>query len=289
MKNLWKSFETMILQIDGSNFLEKIIITVVIMAVAAIGIKVLYGVVDRIFNDDKPGIEPREARRLVTLNKVVKTFARATIWIVAFILILGQYMDVGSLLAVAGIGTLAIGFGAQGIVEDVMSGFVIVFENQFSVGDYITIDESHYGIVESIGIRTTTVREFTGGLFIIHNGKIDRLVNFSKGHIKAAVDVSVAYEENIDKVTDILKAVCSEVYESHENLFNTPPEVLGVTRLDPSGMNIRIISDEDATGKFQAEIILRQKIKEAFDKNGIEIPYNKSVVFYKESKENNGN
>ncbi|KNZ42673.1 mechanosensitive ion channel protein MscS [Acetobacterium bakii] len=277
----------MILEIDGSHFLEKIIISIVILVAVAIGLRILYGIVDRVFNDDKPGIEPREARRLVTLNKVVKTFARAAIWVVAIIMILGQYMDVASLLAVAGVGTLAIGFGAQGIVEDVMSGFVIVFENQFSVGDYITIDESHYGIVESIGIRTSTVREFTGGLFIIHNGKIDRLVNFSKGHIKAAVDVSVAYEENIDKVTDILKTVCHDVFESHEDLFNTPPEVLGVTRLDPSGMNIRIISDEDATGKFQAEIILRQKIKEAFDKNGIEIPYNKSVVFYKESKEQN--
>ena len=289
MENLWKSFDAMILEIDGSHFLEKIIISIIILVAVAIGLRVLYGIVDRVFNDDKPGIDPREARRLVTLNKVVKTFTRATVWIVAIIMILGQFMDVGSLLAVAGIGTLAIGFGAQGIVEDVMSGFVIVFENQFSVGDYITIDETHYGVVESIGIRTTTVREFTGGLFIIHNGKIDRLVNFSKGHIKAAVDVSVAYEENIDKVTDILKTVCNEVYESHEDLFNTPPEVLGVTRLDPSGMNIRIISDEDATGKFQAEIILRQKIKEAFDKNGVEIPYNKSVVFYKEAEVINGN
>lgn len=289
MENLWKSFDAMILEIDGSHFLEKIIFSVIILVAVLISLKVLYGIADRVFNDEKPGIEAREARRLVTLNKVVKTFTRATVWIVATIMILGQFMDVASLLAVAGIGTLAIGFGAQGIVEDVMSGFVIVFENQFSVGDYITIDESHYGIVESIGIRTSSIREFTGGLFIIHNGKIDRLVNFSKGHIKAAVDVSVAYEENIDKVIDILNTVCTEVYESHEDLFNTPPEVLGVTSLDPSGMNIRIISDEDATGKFQAEIILRQKIKEAFDKNNIEIPYNKSVIYYKEPKGNNGN
>lgn len=289
MENLWNSLDAMILAIDGSHLLEKLIISVIILVAVVISLKVLYGITNRVFNDEKPGIDPREARRLVTLNKVVKTFTRATIWIVAIIMILGQFMDVASLLAVAGIGTLAIGFGAQGIVEDVMSGFVIVFENQFSVGDYIIIDESHYGIVESIGIRTSSIREFTGGLFIIHNGKIDRLVNFSKGHVKAAVDVSIAYEENIDKVIDILNTVCSEVYEGHEDLFNTPPEVLGVTRLDPSGMNIRIISDEDATGKFQAEIILRQKIKEAFDKNNIEIPYNKSVIYYKDSKENNGN
>ncbi|MBK5244039.1 MAG: mechanosensitive ion channel family protein [Eubacteriaceae bacterium] len=289
MENLWNSFDAMILGIDGSHFLEKIIIAVIILVAVAIGLRVLYGGADRIFDEAKPGIEPREARRLVTLNKVVKTFARATVWIVASIMILGQFMDVASLLAVAGIGTLAIGFGAQGIVEDVMSGFVIVFENQFSVGDYVTIDESHYGIVESIGIRTSAVREFTGGLFIIHNGKIDRLINFSKGHIKAAVDVSIAYEENIEKVIDILKTVCNEVFESDEELFNTTPEVLGVTRLDPSGMNIRILADEDATNRFQAEIILRQKIKEAFDRNNIEIPYNKSVIYYKNSKENNGN
>lgn len=289
MESIQKSLEAQFLRIDGYHLLEKMFTSAVVVLAAVIGLRILHKIIDGVFNENKQGIEPRETRRLITLNNVVKTAANACVWTVVILIILGQFMDVGSLLAVAGVGTLAIGFGAQGVVEDIMSGFVIVFENQFSVGDYVTIDETHYGIVETIGIRTSSIREFTGGLFIIHNGKIDRLVNYSKGHIKAAVDISVAYEENIDNVLEVLNAVCSEVFESHEELFNTRPEVLGVTRLDPSGMVIRIISDEDATNKFQAEIILRQNIKKAFDEKGIEIPYNKSIVYTKTAEVNGGN
>lgn len=272
MKNLWKDFETMFLQIDVANLLAKTIISAAVLVAVAISLKVLYKITDGVFNKNKPLIEPGEARRLVTLNNVVKTTIRASIWIIASLIILGQFMDVGSLLAVAGIGTVAIGFGARGIVEDVMSGFVIIFENQFSVGDYVTVDENHYGIVESIGIRTTTVREFTGGLFIIHNGKIDRLVNFSKGYIKAIVDVGVATKEDINNAINIINDVCSEVYDSHEELFKSCPEVVGVTKMEPTAMTIRVIADEDVATKVKAEIILRQKIKEAFDEHGIEIP-----------------
>lgn len=288
MENLWKMLQTQFIQMNGFNILQKFIVSAVVLVAVAISLRVLYRITDRVFRENKPGLEAREIRRLVTLNKVVKIAVKVCIWTVAVLIIFGQFMDVGSLLAVAGIGTLAIGFGAQGVVEDIMSGFVIVFENQFSVGDYITIDETHYGIVESIGIRTSSIREFSGGLFIIHNGKIDRLINFSKGHIVAAVDVSVGYEENVDRVINVLEAVCSDVFESHEELFNTCPQVLGVTKLDESAMIIRIISDEDATNKFQAEIILRQKIKEAFDKNGIEIPYHKSVIYTKTKEEKCG-
>lgn len=288
MEKLWMTFQSFLNQIDNSKIIEKGILIVIVLVVVIVSIKVCFRLIDGFFKYNKPGLEPREIRRLTTLNKVVKTGTRASIWTVGIMVILGQFTDVGSLLAVAGVGTLAIGFGAQGIVEDVMSGFVIVFENQFSVGDYVTIDENHYGIVESIGIRTTCVRELNGGLFIIHNGKIDRLVNYSKGFIKATVDIGVAYEEDIDGVINIIKEVCNKVYHEHTELFKGEPEVLGVTRMDPSAMNIRIIADEDAATKVKAEAILRQKIKEAFDEKGIEIPYSKSVILTRSAGEKVG-
>lgn len=279
MEYLTTSLTSYFNQIDFSNLWQKCLISGIVLILVIISIKITFSVVDRIFDGEKPGLEPRDARRIITLNHVTKTAARASIWTLAGLIILGQFINVGSLLAVAGVGTLAIGFGAQGIVEDVMSGFVIVFENQFSVGDYVIIDETHYGIVESIGIRTTSVREFNGGLFIIHNGKIDRLVNYSKGHMKAIVEVSIAYEEDINKVTDILEGICEELYKNHEDLFKIRPEVQGVTRLDPSAVIIRVVCDEDASSKFAAENVLRQRIKEVFDEEGIEIPYNKTVIY----------
>lgn len=283
MEYLTTSLTSYFNQIDFSNLLQKCLISGIVLILVMISLKITFSVVDRIFDGEKLGLEPRDARRIITLNHVTKTAARASIWTLAGLIILGQFINVGSLLAVAGVGTLAIGFGAQSIVEDVMSGFVIVFENQFSVGDYVIIDETHYGIVESIGIRTTSVREFNGGLFIIHNGKIDRLVNYSKGHMKAIVEVSIAYEEDINKVMDILEEICEDLYKNHEDLFKIRPEVQGVTRLDPSAVIIRVVCDEDASSKFAAENVLRQRIKEVFDEEGIEIPYNKTVIYNRDS------
>ena len=283
MEYLINNYERIATQINIGNLLEEILISLLVLVVAVVSIKIVFSIVNRVFDSLKSGIDQRESRRVVTLNHVTKTVVRTGIWTVAVLIILGQFMDVSSLLAVAGVGTLAIGFGAQGIVEDVMSGFVIVFENQFCVGDYVIIDEDHYGIVEAIGMRTTNIREFDGGLFIIHNGKIDRLTNYSKGHIKATVDIGISYEEDISKVTDILNDICKELFESHEELFKTCPEVIGVTDMGPMAMNIRISCDEDAASKFKAETVLRQRIKEVFSEKGIEIPYNKSIIYTRES------
>ncbi|WP_414732969.1 mechanosensitive ion channel family protein [Acetobacterium carbinolicum] len=283
MESLTASFSSYLNQIDFSHLLQKTLVSVIVLIAVVISLRITYGVVNRVFDPEKLGLEPRDIRRITTLNHVTKAAIRAGVWTLASLIILGQFINVGSLLAVAGVGTLAIGFGAQGIVEDVMSGFVIVFENQFSVGDYVIIDETHYGIVESIGIRTTSVREFDGGLFIIHNGKIDRLINFSKGYVKAIVDVGFAYEEDINKVKEILEEICTDLHENHQDLFKIRPEILGVTRLDPSAVNIRVVCDEDASSKFMAENTLRQRIKEVFDERGIEIPYNKTVIYNREA------
>lgn len=278
-ENVGDLWQHLLSGIDLSELTEKIISVVITIIVFFILIKVINGLVNKFFNENKKNITPQERKRVLTLKKALKTFLRTALLLTELLTVLSFFTDVGALLAVAGVGTLAIGFGAQGLVEDVMSGFVIIFENQFSVGDYVTIDNDHYGVVETIGVRTTAVREMDGGLFIIHNGKIDRLINHSKGTIKAVVDVGVAYEENIDYVLSVLREICEEVYNANETLFVGKPEVLGVTRMDPSSMNIRIIADEDAARKVKAETALRKRIKEVFDEKGIEIPYGKYVVY----------
>ena len=278
-ENVGDLWQHLLSGIDLSELTEKIISVVITIIIFFILIKVSNGLVNKFFNENKKNITPQERKRVLTLKKALKTFLRTALLLTELLTVLSFFTDVGALLAVAGVGTLAIGFGAQGLVEDVMSGFVIIFENQFSVGDYVTIDNDHYGVVETIGVRTTAIREMDGGLFIIHNGKIDRLINHSKGTIKAVVDVGVAYEENIDYVLSVLREICEEVYNANETLFVGKPEVLGVTRMDPSSMNIRIIADEDAARKVKAETALRKRIKEVLDEKGIEIPYGKYVVY----------
>ena len=266
---------------DWAKLLQKGLTSVVVLILIFISIRVTFKTIDRLFNERKKGLSPREARRIVTLNATVKAATKAIIWGVGGLIIIGQFINVTSLLAVAGVGTLAVSFGARGLVEDVMGGFVIVFENQFSVGDYIILDSDHHGIVETIGIRTTNVREFDGGLFMIHNGKIDRMTNYSKGMIKAIVEVGIAYEEDINNALETLKVLSQDLFHQHSDLFFEVPVVLGVMDLGDSAINIRIVCNTDASGKFEAERLLRKRIKDEFDQQGIEIPYNKTVVLTK--------
>lgn len=273
--------------IKSVNMTEKAISIVITLILLLISLRVTDVILKRIFNEKKEGLTNSEIKRIITLKKVSRTFIRGAFYIITVLILISYFVDVGAILAVAGVGTIAIGLGARALVEDLMSGFVIVFENQFCVGDYVTLDNDHYGIVESIGIRTTAIRQLDGSLFIIHNGQINELVNYSKGTIKAIVDVGVAYEENIDNVMAVLKEVCDDVYDADNSLFIGRPEVLGVTRMDPSSMNIRIMADEDAARKVKAETALRKRIKEVFDERQIEIPYNKYVVYSDELEKEN--
>ncbi len=284
MKYLLEQGTNYLSTFDWAKLLQKGLTSLVVLILIFISIRISFKTIDRLFNERKKGLSPHEARRIVTLNTTVKAATKAIIWGVGGLIIIGQFINVTSLLAVAGVGTLAISFGARGLVEDVMGGFVIVFENQFSVGDYIILDGDHHGIVETIGIRTTNIREFDGGLFMIHNGKIDRMTNYSKGNIKAIVEVGIAYEEDINNALETLKALSEDLFNQRSDLFFDVPVVLGVMDLGDSAINIRVICDSDANGKFEAERLLRKRIKDEFDRKGIEIPYNKTVVLTNSSE-----
>jgi small-conductance mechanosensitive channel len=262
-------------EINLPQKLESVVITLIILFIA---LKVNDFILGRVFNEKRVGLYPIDIKRLVTLKQVVRPFTRDALYLITILVILSYFIDVGAILAVAGVGTIAIGFGARAVVEDMLAGFLIVFENHFGVGDYVTLDDKRYGKVENIGVRTTTIRLLDNSLYIIHNGQIDKIINHSKGTVKATVDVSVAYEENIEAVLKVLNGICEELYHDDNGLFPVCPEVLGVTRMDPSGMNIRITADEDATRRLDAETLLRRRIKEVFDAKGIEIPYDKTVV-----------
>lgn len=265
--------------VDHINLVEKGISVLLTVALFLVLKRVCDVVIRRVFDEKRRGSTPQEEKRIITLRKTTGTFTHTALLICAALTVLSFFIDVGALLAVAGVGTLAIGFGAQGLVEDVMSGFVIIFENQFAVGDYVTIDGTHYGVVETIGVRTTSVRELDGGLYIIHNGKIDRLINHSKGAIKARVDVSVAYAEPVDAVLKLLQDTCNQVYMDNPGLFAACPEVLGVTDMNASAMTVMIMGDSDASKKFRGETLLRKAIKEVFDREQIAAPYDKYVVY----------
>lgn len=182
-------------------------------------------------------------------------------------------VNVSSLIAIGGVASLSVGMGAQNIIKDMLSGFFILSENQFVIGDVIKIGDFQ-GKVESIGLRTTVIRGLDGDVHIIPNGSIDIVTNMSKSFNRAVVDISVAYSEDIDKVIAVIKDELKRVYEEKEieDLIDEP-KVLGVEELAESSVTIRIVADCEVGTNWQAERELRRILKNRLDKDNIEIPY----------------
>jgi small-conductance mechanosensitive channel len=224
-----------------------------------------------------------DRRRSNTISILIHNLIAYTVNLVAIMLILGQVgLNLGPLLAGAGVLGLAIGFGAQSLVKDVITGFFIIFEDQFGVGDVIQIDQFK-GTVEEIGIRVTRIKSWTGEVHIIPNGNIKQVTNFSTYNSIAVVDVSIAYDADIDRVMDLLREVVGQVNERIENIVKEP-EVLGVQMIGNSELKIRIIAECKPNTQGEVGRILNAEIKKHLDANGIEIPYPKVVTYVKQEK-----
>ncbi len=187
-------------------------------------------------------------------------------------------VDPTSLLAIGGVASVAVGLGAQSIIQDILAGVFILTEDQFGVGDVVKI-EGCSGTVESIGMRTTRLRSMDGDMYIIPNGQIKIVTNMSKGFNRAIIDVGISYNENIDTVIKILTEELNKIYK--ENTVGGMldcPMVLGVESLADSSVIIRIKADCSVGENWNVERQLRRLIKNAFDREGIEIPFPQQVV-----------
>jgi len=176
-----------------------------------------------------------------------------------------------SILAVAGIGSLAIGFGAQNLVKDVISGFFIIFEDQFGVGDYITIN-NFSGLVEEVGLRISKIRDFSGDLHIIPNGEIKTVTNHTRGSMRALVNVGIPYEEDVDRIINVLTQICEDIKKSRNDVIEGPT-VLGITDFQDSQVLITIIAKTEPMKQWEVERDIRYRIKKVFDREKITFPY----------------
>ena len=181
-------------------------------------------------------------RREATLMKLLQNVLTYAIYFIAILMILSTLtINVSAILAGAGIVGLAVGFGAQSLVKDVITGFFIIFEDQFSVGDIIRVGQFE-GTVEEIGLRTTKIKNWTGELHIIPNGNILEVTNFSLNNSVAVIDISVAYEENIQRVEQLIQDLLSTMQDKYEDIVQ-PPELLGVQNLGTSEVIIRVTAE----------------------------------------------
>ncbi len=217
-------------------------------------------------------------RRYRTILKLLQSVISYVVYFSAILAVLSvMNVKVAGLLAGAGIVGLAVGFGAQSLVKDVITGFFIIFEDQFGVGDYIKISAIE-GTVLEIGLRTTKIKGVSGEINIIPNGTILEVVNYSINNTMSVVDVSVSYNSDINKAERLIENYLSNLADLHEEIV-TPPTLLGVQNVVGAEVTLRISVETLPMQQFAISRMIRKDIKELFDKNNIEIPYPKMMVY----------
>ncbi|EHI96951.1 MscS Mechanosensitive ion channel [Clostridium sp. DL-VIII] len=211
-----------------------------------------------------------DTQRAKTLGEVLKSVLKYSAYFVGIAIIIPMIFK-GASFTFASIGGIAVGLGAQSLIKDLINGFFILFENQFGVGDHVTLG-NFSGIVKSIGIRSTVIADFNGDVHSIPNGSIIGVTNHSRNDIKFIVDVNISYEEDVKRVIDIIKKTCDEFQEENAEYIDVPLEVIGLTALGLSGVTIRVTGKAKPLMQWKMENELRMAIKLTLDKNEIKTP-----------------
>lgn len=224
-------------------------------------------------------------QRLLTVAGLLGSVARYVVWAVVGVTVLSEIgVEVGPLLASAGIAGLAIGFGAQTLVKDVISGFFLLFDGTIGHGDLITFS-GKTGTVEYVGLRLIKMRTFDGELVMIPAGELRVFGNKSVGFARVIVDVGLSYEQDVTRALEALEAVAGEWAETDAAravLLDEAPQVQAITDLGESAVTARIIAQVRPGEQFQAERDLRRLVKQRFDERGIEIPFPRRTVYVKQ-------
>ncbi len=253
-----------------------IIISVVVIIILIIrGLsKKLKNIIERKITDEK--LEFR--KKTFTFNSVISNLI-ISFSIIAGILIITDQLGISILPIITGAGIIGIiiGLGAQSLIKDIINGSFILFEQWFQVNDVITVGNIS-GVVERFNLRTTVIRDLEGVLHFIPNSEIKILSNNTQEWSRAVIDIGVHYKENTDKVVNVLNSVFDEIMQdkSYSNLILERPEILGdggISELSDSAVIFKIICKVKASNQWTIARQLRKRIKDKFDKEGIEIPY----------------
>lgn len=248
-----------------------------IMVAASIVVTVAKMIVRKTFSVRIRGPLKYNERRQQTLSKLLENMVAYVVYFIAIIAVLSAFtIDITGLIAGAGVVGLAIGFGAQNLVRDVITGFFIIFEDQFSVGDYVRIGQAE-GTVDEIGLRTTKVKAWTGELFIFPNGNVTDVVNFSIHNSIAVVDVNISYESDIARVESLILEFVDSLQGRYEQIIS-PAELLGVQNLTTTEVVMRITAETLPMQHFAVARGMRRDLKEFLDQRGVEIPYPRMVM-----------
>jgi small-conductance mechanosensitive channel len=231
--------------------------------------------------DDDPENQNAEEARRETIATVFGGILRIIVTAIAFLLALEQLgINTGPILGSVAILGLAISFGSQNLVRDVVTGFFILIENQFAVGDVVEIS-GRTGTVEKINLRSTWFRELTGTIHIVPNGSVSAVANLTRDWARAICHIGVGYGDDLAKVEKVVNEMGAAIYAEAEwnEIFQEAPFFVGVTELADSYVNVRCMAKTEPGEQWGATRELNRRLKEAFDAAGIEIPFPQRVLW----------
>jgi small conductance mechanosensitive channel len=215
-------------------------------------------------------VPERRRQRAEAIGSVLRNTVTAVVFAIAVLLVLSELnFNLAPLIASAGIAGVALGFGAQSLVKDILSGIFMLLEDQYGVGDTVDLGEAT-GVVEAVGLRITTVRDARGVLWYIRNGEIIRVGNKSQGWAMVIVDMPIGFA-GVEEATSVMRAAAADVAEDPDlaGHFVEAPDVLGVEQITVDGAVIRTVAKTTADGQFDVGRELRRRLTEALDAAGI--------------------
>ena len=225
-------------------------------------------------DDGDDAVTTLRERRGQTIAQLLRSVGRVLVLAIAMLLTFNVFIDIGPILAGAGILGLAVSFGAQSLVKDVISGFFILFENQFAIGDVIEV-AGKSGLVEKMTLRVVQLRDAEGVMHVVPNGEIKVVSNKTRGWSRAVVDVGVPYDESVDRALEVLRDEAAQFStdKTWGAQLDGPVEVLGVESLGDSAVVLRTVIRTQPGSQWNVAREFRRRIKNRFDREELEIPF----------------
>lgn len=250
-----------------NKFLDNCLQIVIILVVMYIAVKLGSKIIEKTLKKQQIMFSIDE-KKSKTLIAVLKSILRYTVY---FLGIMGIFSTVS--LTAASIGGVTVGLASQSLIKDVINGIFILFENQYTVGENVTIEQKS-GIVESLELRVTKIRDFNGDLHIIPNGSIKNVTNHSRGNIRIAANICVDYSENIDNVFKIINEACEKFSNEAEPDIIEKPKVFGITDFKAIGINVMIVGKVKPSTQGTNEVELRRFIIKELNQNNVKLASN---------------
>ncbi len=265
---------------DGGMWFRILLYVAVLAGIQLVVRDYIGRVVEKAVRSNKYKSKSEERQREKTLTGLFRTALTVAIWLIGVILILNEFnVNLAALATGAGLIGIVIGFGAQSTVKDFLSGIFIILENQYRVGDVVTI-AGHSGLVESVSIRMTKLRDLDGSVYYVPNGEINTVQNMTMEYSGVVIDVGISYDADVRKAEKIINEVGQEMAEDEEwkDRIIEPIAYLRLNSFGDSSVNLKAVGKTATLEQWNVAGEYRTRLKQAFDKQGIEIPFPQRVI-----------